>query len=117
MRVIIAGSRNGFTLSDIRDAVYLSGFKISVVISGTAGGVDRLGEAWAKERNIQIERFPAKWKEFGKSAGYKRNEEMAKNAEALIALWDGESRGTKHMIDIATRQKLKIYVFKRELES
>ena len=50
--------------------------------------------------------FPADWDKHGKSAGYKRNLEMAENADALIAFWDGESRGTKHMIDIAKEKNL-----------
>ena len=42
--------------------------------------------------------------------GYIRNEEMAKNADALVAFWDGESHGTKHMIELANRYGLKVRV-------
>jgi hypothetical protein len=54
--------------------------------------------------------FPADWKTHGKAAGPIRNRQMAKNAEALIALWDGNSRGTKNMIETATKLGLKVYV-------
>ncbi len=54
--------------------------------------------------------YPAAWDTYGLKAGYIRNEEMADNADALIAIWDGKSRGTKHMIDIATRKGLRVYI-------
>jgi hypothetical protein len=50
------------------------------------------------------------WDIFGKSAGYKRNEEMAKVADACVIFWDGKSKGTKHMIDIAKKYKLKLRI-------
>ena len=55
-------------------------------------------------------RFPADWDKYGKAAGYKRNGEMARNADALIAFWDGKSRGTKHMIDLAKKYDLQARV-------
>ena len=65
---------------------------------------------WAATFSIPCEKYPADWDKYGKSAGYRRNEQMADNADSLIALWDGRSRGTKHMIDIAHRKGLKVYV-------
>ncbi len=59
---------------------------------------------------VPIKKFPANWTAYGMSAGYKRNQQMAENADALIALWDGESKGTKHMIDIATQKGLWVHV-------
>jgi len=77
---------------------------------GDDAGADRLGEQWASKHGIPVKQFPAQWRKHGHSAGYKRNETMADNADALIALWDGKSRGTKHMIDIARRKGLPVYV-------
>ena len=54
-------------------------------------------------KNIKVMRFPANWKKYGKKAGPIRNETMAKNAEGLVAIWDGQSRGTTSMINLATR--------------
>jgi len=54
--------------------------------------------------------FYADWKNLGKSAGIKRNEVMASYADALVAVWDGKSPGTKHMISYAKKKKLKVYV-------
>lgn len=110
MRTIIAGSRDGVTMLDIEEAVQHCGWAPSVVISGTARGADRLGELWAGRHQIPVERFPADWDRYKKAAGYRRNEQMADHAEALIAIWNGQSPGTKHMIDIARRKGLRVYV-------
>ena len=113
MRTIIAGSRNIIdSYRAVEQATAESGFDISSVISGTARGIDEAGEAWAADNMIACHKYPADWKAHGKSAGYKRNQQMAENADALIAIWDGESKGTKHMIDIAERKGLKVFVYK-----
>jgi hypothetical protein len=55
-------------------------------------------------------RFPADWDRFGRSAGPKRNKQMAEYGDALIAVWDGESRGTKTMIEFARERGLQVYI-------
>ncbi len=110
MRVIIAGSRGITDIKKVYIAVAESDFTITQVISGTASGVDKLGEEYARYLGIPIKRFPADWDLHGKSAGYIRNQEMADNADALIAIWDGVSKGTKHMIDIAIKKGLNVYI-------
>jgi hypothetical protein len=110
MKVIIAGSRDIEDYAVVEKAINDSGFEITSVISGTARGVDLLGEKYAKTNNIPILRFPANWNLYGKSAGYRRNQEMSKNADALIAIRLNNSKGTSHMIDIARKDGLKVYV-------
>lgn len=110
MRTIIAGSRNIFDYDLLLDAIENCGWEITEVVSGTAQGVDRLGEHWANENNIKLRRFPANWNKHGRSAGPIRNKEMANYSEALIALWDGNSCGTEHMIKEAKKCGLKIIV-------
>ncbi|MEN6554619.1 MAG: DUF2493 domain-containing protein [Methanobacterium sp.] len=110
MRTIIAGGRDFVSYDLLKKAVTECGWRPTVVISGGAKGADFLGERWAKENNVPCEVFPADWNKYGRKAGPIRNIQMAENAEALIALWDGESRGTKHMIDTATRKGLKVYI-------
>jgi hypothetical protein len=110
MRTIIAGSRDCTDKRQLLAALSACGWVPTVVISGAARGADQLGELWAAEFQVPCERFPADWDRYGKSAGYRRNEQMASAAEALIALWDGESRGTKHMIETAKRKGLKVHV-------
>ena len=110
MRVIIAGSRSIENYSILLDAIDESGFQVTTVISGRAKGVDRMGETYAYLRGLTIDVFPADWDKHGKAAGYIRNSEMAEHADALIAIWDGKSKGTKNMIEIAKRKGLKVFV-------
>ena len=99
-RLIIAGSRSIDNFEFIRRSYIVSGYKASEIISGGAKGVDKLGEQLAEEKKIPIKVFEADWDKHGKSAGYIRNQEMAEYADALLCIWDGTSKGTKHMIDI-----------------
>ena len=111
-KVIVAGGRD---FSDYQLLVekcdkYLANKANIEIVSGTAKGADSLGERYANEKGYSVKTFPADWGAFGKRAGYLRNEQMANYANALIAFWDGESRGTKHMIDIATEKGLLVKV-------
>ena len=115
MRAIIAGSRGITDYNLVCEAVHLSQLKPTVIVSGTCHGVDKLGEQYGDEHDIPIDRYPAKWRVNGvflKSAGYIRNIEMSENADALIAIWDGVSPGTRSMIEIARRKGLIVYVHK-----
>lgn len=115
MRVIIAGSRTGFRYSDIERFLAQVPFEITTVICGGAQGVDSLGRAWAHQHNIPVEMYLAEWEKYGKRAGYLRNVKMAETADALIAIWDGKSKGTSHMIRVASAAKLWLKVFKVDL--
>lgn len=114
-RVIIAGSRN-FHDDQLMWAMmdkFLSEKKLTheiIVLSGCASGADSLGEYYATSRHYKIKRYPAKWDKLGRFAGVMRNREMAENADALVAFWDGESRGTEHMINIAHEKGLHVRV-------
>lgn len=83
-----------------------------VVISGHARGADLSGEKYASDMGFDLEIFPADWKKFGKSAGFRRNEQMAEVADGLIAFWDGNSNGTKHMIEISEKKGISTRVIK-----
>ena len=138
MRVIICGSRilkgpNG--MIHVMDAIQACPFELTEVITGSAEGVDQLADAWAKEAGIDRVVFPANWKGKKRAAGYKRNQKMAwyaalfdnlgtgdedgsdcaepvedKLKGACLAVWDGKSVGTGHMIDIAKEAGLPVYV-------
>jgi len=112
MRTIIAGSRTATSYDDLLAAIAAITWKPTLVISGNARGADALGEQWACENNIPLRLMPADWGKDGRRAGYLRNIEMAGHADALLALWDGKSPGTRHMIDIATRKGLVVSVWR-----
>jgi len=111
MKVIIAGSRGIEKLKPVRNAVQNSPFKIDEVVHGNCGsGVDQSAEMLAKGSDKKIKRFNADWDDHGKIAGPIRNQEMAEYADALIAVWDGESSGTQDMISKAMEYNLDIYI-------
>ena len=101
MKVIVAGSRNfnDYKLLCEKLTNLLRNIKHPVIVCGEARGADTLGKRYAEELGIEIMSFPADWKKEGKAAGYKRNERMAVCADALVAFWDGKSKGTEHMIN------------------
>lgn len=85
--------------------------KVEKIISGGADGADEWAEWWAYKHTIPITVFHAKWNKYGKQAGFLRNIHIVENSDALIALWDGKSKGTKHAIDLAIKKKKDVIVF------
>lgn len=111
MRTIIAGGRGITDKSIVWEAVESSGFDITEVVSGAARGVDTLGEEWARANGIPVEQFPADWSTHGRAAGPIRNAKMAAYGEALIAVWDGKSKGTGNMINNARKLGLEVFIY------
>lgn len=111
-KVIVAGGRdfNDYHLLKRKLSILLNNRLDVEIVSGAARGADSLGERYAEENGLYIHRKPADWEKYGKSAGYRRNAEMAEYADALVAFWDGKSRGTKHMIDLAEKHELAIRI-------
>ena len=105
MKTIIAGGRD-YRLS-YEDLLYLSELNITEVVSGGSRGADTDGETYAGMTDIPLKKFPADWNKYGKSAGYRRNVEMAEYAEAVVLFPGG--KGTNHMFDIAKKFGLIIY--------
>lgn len=113
-KVVVAGSRsfNDYKLLERKLIHFLSRYKPEEVeiVSGGARGADSLGERFAKEKGCHLKIMRANWELFGRSAGYIRNEEMAKYADACVVFWDGKSRGSKHMIDLAEKYNLDLRI-------
>jgi hypothetical protein len=131
MRVVISGSR---TITDIRlieMSVAESGYDITEVISGGAKGVDTLAVEWAAKNNIEVNVFEAEWgnldhpdalikttkwgQKYDARAGLRRNELMAVYADTVICIWDGKSKGTKHMMAMASKRDLLTFVYRTDL--
>jgi hypothetical protein len=111
MKVIIAGSREITNYQVVLEAIAESGFEITEVVCGMARGIDLLGKRWADENGIPVKPFPAKWEKYGRThAGRLRNTDMKYYADALIAIHDGESTGTKDMIGKMERAGKPVYV-------
>ena len=121
-RIIIAGGRDFNNYNLLKETMWNifidrpTDKSFVEIISGCANGADKLGILYANDYGINLKKFPADWDKFGKSAGYIRNKEMAKYAReengVLIAFWDGQSKGTRHMIDLANEYKLEVHVIK-----
>ena len=116
MKLIIAGGRefNDYNLLCNETTQFIEqelnpGEEVEI-ISGLARGADTLGCRYANEALFPLRGFAAEWGKFGRAAGPIRNKLMAKNASHLIAFWDGNSKGTMHMIDYAESMGLKVKV-------
>ena len=107
-RVVIAGCRDynnydeakeyiDFCLSNIRKVNNI------IIVSGCASGADALGERYAKENGLLLEKYPANWEKYGRRACPIRNEQMAEIGDYVICFWDRKSRGTKSMIEFAKK--------------
>ncbi|MCX6783379.1 MAG: DUF2493 domain-containing protein [Candidatus Levybacteria bacterium] len=110
MRVVIAGSRAIKDYDYVLFAIKKAYIHIDELISGGANGIDKLGEQWATENNVRINRFLADWDTHGKVAGFIRNGEMAEYCHAAIIIWDGKSKGTFNMIDNIRRLKKPLFL-------
>lgn len=112
-KVIIAGTRtfNNYQFLKSKCDAILKNKKNIQIVSGCAKGADKLGEVYAEENAYSVAEFPADWS-IGNNAGYIRNLQMGNYADALIAFWDGESKGTRMMIEIANNLELPVRVIK-----
>jgi hypothetical protein len=115
-KVIVAGSRNYNDKKKVFKVLDLllthPKYEIEIV-SGLARGPDSYGKEWAKLHGITCHEFPANWNKYGKRAGYIRNEQMAEFSDILLAFWDGSSKGTQHMVNLAHKHGLKVKVFEQ----
>lgn len=109
MKLIIAGGRD-FSDYKLLCLTLLEYKDIDEIVCGAARGADTLGSTYAISNNIPIKYFPANWDKYGKQAGFIRNAEMAEYGTHLLAFWDGKSKGTKHMIDTATKKGLSVQI-------
>ena len=103
-RIVVAGCRNYKNYNEAKEYIGLciKNIKVNytlVFMSGGCRGADSLGERYAKENGFKTEYYPARWDKYGKSAGPKRNKQMAEIADYVICFWDGKSKGTKSMIE------------------
>lgn len=121
-KLIVAGSR-GFDDFDLMSRVLIAmadnefaGRDVSIV-SGMAKGADALAVRFANAHKIALYKFPANWNGLGKKAGFIRNTQMGNFADGLLAFWDGESNGTRHMIEYMQRLNKPVHIINYKLNS
>lgn len=111
MKTAIIGSRafaDYALLKEKLDAIE----NMSSVISGGAKGADSLAERFATEKGLETLIILPDWKTYGKAAGVRRNELIVKEADLVVAFWDGKSAGTKNTIELAKKAKKKIKLYR-----
>lgn len=115
MKVIIAGSRNIINSQTVSEAYFdWCPFIATEIVSGGARGVDQIGESIGHFLEIPVTIFKADWDKYGKSAGYIRNVQMAQYADALLAVWDGQSKGTAHMIEAMKKERKPVFIYRTD---
>ena len=105
MKLAIVGSRGFRDYEFLKTEIIVFAFENSIditeIISGGAKGADRMAEIFAAEKKLPTKIFLPDWDKYGKSAGFRRNELIINEADAVIAFWDGTSRGTLSSINLA----------------
>lgn len=108
MKLAVIGSRTFSDYSKMKQL--LSTFELSQIISGGAQGADSLAAKFAVEHNIELKVFYPDWDRHGKKAGMLRNIEIINACDAVLAFWDGSSKGTKHSIEYARKLNKEVQV-------
>ena len=100
MKLLLAGSHS-ITSFDLSPYVP---DEVALIITGGAKGIDTLAEAYAREREISTLTVKPRYEKYGRAAPILRDEEMVDMADAVLVIWDGTSRGSKHTADYARKQ-------------
>lgn len=123
---LVVGSRNFDNYELMRGILdyLLQNKKYVVIVSGGAKGADSLAERYANEHNYRLKVFPANWDKYGKSAGYKRNEQMhlyisapSDKDRGVVAFWDGSSKGTAHNFELSLKYDNPIKIYNYSINS
>lgn len=109
-KIAVVGSRDYPHLDEVRQFVFEQE-RTTCIVSGGARGVDRAALDEAARLGMPVENYLPDWTRYGRSAGYRRNEEIVAAADEVVAFWDGVSKGTKHTIDLATRAGKPVRIF------
>lgn len=106
MKLAIIGSRN---IQDF-DLSLVVPTSTAEIISGGAKGVDTIARRFAEERGIKLTEFLPEYSKYGKSAPIIRNKMIVNNADVILAIWDGSSKGTAFTIDFAKKQGKQVII-------
>ncbi|MDR1629731.1 MAG: DNA-protecting protein DprA [Oscillospiraceae bacterium] len=107
MKVAVIGSR-GLAVNTLEP--YLPK-EITEIVSGGARGIDACARDYALRHNIKLTEFLPNYARFGRTAPLRRNIAIIEYADFVVALWDGASSGTKHVIDNCEKRNIPLLVF------
>lgn len=121
-RVIVCGSRHWQDRERIADRLFDLSRETEnlgcVIVHGNAKGADRIAAQEAPKIGLLVEPHPADWEKYGKRAGPIRNRYMAdRGADLCIAFWDGSSKGTADMIQVANEHGIPVEIIRDEQET
>ncbi len=118
MRLAIVGSRTfedkdfmWRCLEEVKADLAQNYKEIDLIVSGGAGGADSLAQVYAREFAIPILIFYPDWKQYGKAAGPKRNQQIVDNCDIVVAFPVGDARGTNDTLNKAHKVNRKTYIF------
>ena len=100
MKLLIVGSRS---LTDFDLSPYIPS-DVDTVISGGAGGIDSLAEQYADEHRLSKYILRPRYDLYGRGAPLRRNEQAVDMADAVLAVWDGHSKGTQYTLNYAKQK-------------
>lgn len=107
MKIAVVGSR-GLKVNDL--GRYLPA-GVTEIVSGGARGIDTCAREYAEKNRIKLTEFLPQYEKYGRSAPLKRNLQIIDYADLVLAFWDGNSKGTKHVIEQCKKQNKEIKIF------
>lgn len=99
MKLLIIGSRS---ITDFDLSPYISA-EVDTIISGGANGIDSLAEQYADLHRLSKYILRPRYNLYGRAAPIIRNEQMVEMADAVLVVWDGESKGTQYTLKYAEK--------------
>lgn len=114
MRILVTGSRDWVDWNVINRTLleYAEATSLVIVHGACPTGADAFAQRWVEYQRVTVERYPADWQRFGKSAGFRRNAEMvALGADVCLAFIRNHSRGATHTANLAAKAGIPVRVF------
>lgn len=110
MKIAVIGSRN-LTVSCLERYLPQG---VTEIVSGGARGIDSCAKEYALKNGIKLTEFLPEYEKYGRCAPLKRNLQILDYADLVLAFWDGQSRGTKHVIEnCKNSEKLRVFIAKQ----
>ena len=103
MKIAVIGSR-GLNVKNLEK--YLPR-DVTEIVSGGARGIDTCAREYALANGLKLTEFLPEYDKYGRGAPLKRNLQIIDYADEVLAFWDGQSHGTKYVIEQCRKKKQK----------